>query len=127
MTQTEIDKLAGTIGGPLALGLGLAPILSLAVNGACPIDQDRFILMTKAGVLALSIAAPGAANIGRVLAIYGATADQNVLTFTGGTLRSGAAGVTTVTGAAAIGSGITVRAVSATTWQLMANTLAVVT
>jgi NAD(P)H-hydrate repair Nnr-like enzyme with NAD(P)H-hydrate dehydratase domain len=126
MTQTEIDKLTGLLGGLLAQNVA-PPVLSLAVNGACPIDRDAFILMTKAGVLALSIAAPGAANIGRVLQIYGATADQNVLTFTGGTLRSGAAGVTTVTGAAAIGSGITVKAVTATTWQLLNNTLAVVT
>jgi len=109
------------------MGLGLAPILSLAVNGAIPIDQDRMIILTKAGVAAMSIAAPGAANVGRVLGIYGTTTDQNVLTFTGGTLASGAAGVTTVTGAAQIGSGILVRAVSATKWQLMSNTLAVVT
>jgi hypothetical protein len=126
MTQTEIDKLAGLVGGPLAASLGME-VLSIAVNGACPITQDRTILMTKAGVLALSVAAPGAANIGRRLRIYGTTADQNVITFTGGTLRSGAAGVTTVTGAAAIGSGIEVVAVSATTWNLVANTLAVVT
>ena len=126
MNQTDLDKLAGTHGGTLARNIA-PPVLSLAVNGAIPIDQDAFILLTKAGVAAMSIAAPGAANIGRVLQIYGATADQNVLTFTGGTLRSGAAGVTTVTGAAAIGSGITVKAVTATTWQLLNNTLAVVT
>lgn len=126
MTQTDLDKLAGQLGGLLARNVA-PPVLAIAVNGACPIDQDAFILMTKAGVLTLTIAAPGAANIGRILKIYGATADQNVLTFTGGTLRSGAAGVTTVTGAAAIGSGITVQAVTATTWQLLSNTLAVVT
>jgi hypothetical protein len=126
MTQTELDKLTAVISAQVAQSLA-PPVFALAVNGACPIDRDAFILMTKAGVLALSIAAPGAGNIGRVLQIYGATADQNVLTFTGGTLRSGAAGVTTVTGAAAIGSGITVKAVTATTWQLLNNTLAVVT
>jgi hypothetical protein len=126
MNQLDLDKLAGLVGGLLARNIA-PPVLSIAVNGAIPIDQDAFILLTKAGVAAMSIAAPGAANIGRVLQIYGATADQNVLTFTGGTLRSGAAGVTTVTGAAAIGSGITVKAVTATTWQLLNNTLAVVT
>ncbi len=126
MTATELDQLAGLVGGILARNIA-PPVLSLAVNGAIPIDRDAFILLTKAGVAAMSIAAPGADNIGRVLSIYGTTTDQNVLTFTGGTLRSGAAGVTTVTGAAQIGSGITVKAVSATTWQLMSNTLAVVT
>jgi len=126
MNSATLDKLAGLLGGQLARDIA-APVLSLAVNGAIPIDADAFILLTKAGVAAMSIAAPGAANIGRILKIYGATADQNVLTFTGGTLRSGAAGVTTVTGAAAIGSGITVQAVTATTWQLIGNTLAVVT
>jgi len=126
MNLTEQESIGGTLGGLNAENIA-RPVLALAVNGAIPIDQDRFILLTKAGVAAMSIAAPGAANIGRVLEIYGATADQNVLTFTGGTLRSGAAGVTTVTGAAAIGSGITVKAVTATTWQLMGNTLAVVT
>jgi hypothetical protein len=128
MTQTELDKLAGLLGGGnLAAGLAMAPVLALAVNGAIPIDQDRFIILTKAGVAAMTVAAPGAANIGRVLAIYGTTADQNTITFTGGTLNSGAAGVTTVTGAAAAGSGITVRAVTATKWQLVSNTLAVIT
>jgi hypothetical protein len=126
MNQVELDQLAGLLDSQLARSMA-PPVLSLAVNGAIPIDRDLFVLLTKAGVAAMSIAAPGAANIGRVLQIYGATADQNVLTFTGGTLRSGAAGVTTVTGAAAIGSGITVKAVTATTWQLLNNTLAVVT
>jgi len=127
MNQTDTDKLAGILGsGDLAAQIA-TPVLSLAVNGAIPITRDAFILLTKAGVAAMTVAAPGAANIGRVLSIYGATADQNTITFTGGTLRSGAAGVTTVTGAAAIGSGITVKAVTATTWQLVANTLAVIT
>ena len=126
MNQVELDQLAGLLDSQLARSMA-PPVLSLAVNGAIPIDRDLFVLLTKAGAALMSIAAPGAANIGRELWIYGATADQNVLTFTGGTLRSGAAGVTTVTGAAAIGSGIHVKAVTATTWQLLHNTLAVVT
>lgn len=126
MDITQQNALAASLGGNLARSLA-RPIIPIAVNGACPITDDAHISMTKAGVLALSVAAPGAANIGRVLEIYGTTADQNVITFTGGTLQSGAAGVTTVTGAAAIGSGITVRAISATRWQLVSNTLAVIT
>lgn len=126
MNQADCDQLAGSIGASLAREIAL-PILSLAVNGAIPIDRDLFVLLTKAGVAAMTVAAPGAANIGRVLAIYGTTTDQNTITFTGNTLRSGAAGVLTATGAAQIGSGITVRAVTATAWQLMANTAAVIT
>lgn len=126
MNASEQQLIENLLGAGVARNI--APlVVNIAVNGACPITEDALILMTKAGVLALSVAAPGAANIGRILKIYGTTADQNVITFTGGTLRSGAAGVTTVTGAAAIGSGITVQAISATVWQLIQNTLAVVT
>ena len=125
MNADERQALENRIGPVLARNIA-PPMITIAVDGACPITEDAFIRMTKAGVLALSVAAPGTDNIGRILKIYGTTADQNVITFTGGTLRSGAAGVTTVTGAAQIGSGITVQATTATVWQLLSNTLAVI-
>jgi hypothetical protein len=120
MLQSDVDLLAGVVGGQVANAIGLLPagMTALAADGAVPITQDGAFLITKAGACLLSIAAPGAGNIGRVLDLISGTANAHVLTFTGGTVRGGVAGVTTGTMAAQIGARLKVRAISATVWQV---------
>jgi len=96
-------------------------ILALAVDGAIPIDVDRTYNITKGSAAALTLAAPGAANVGRKITVRAGTNFAHVVTFTGGTLRGGTAATATATTAAFAGSGFTAVAVSATVWQLISN------
>jgi hypothetical protein len=121
MNQTDQDALAGVLGGDLADNVVTLPgaKAGLLVDGAVPITEDATFLITKAGACLLSIAAPGAANIGRRIRLISTTAQAHVLTFTGGTLRAGVAGVTTATFVNVIGVYMEIIAISATVWQMV--------
>ena len=72
---------------------------TLTTNGAIPINQSRQYVITKAGILADTIAAPNASPAGDGVEIL-ITSDQafaHTLTFTGGTLDSGGNAVLTAT------------------------------
>ncbi len=120
MLQSDVDVIAGNLGGALAASLGALPanFQALSADGAVPITQDAAFLCTKGSAGAYSVAAPGASNIGRVLDFINTTAFAHVFTFTGGTVRGGVAGVTTGTMAALAGARLTVRAISATVWTV---------
>jgi len=101
-----------------------AEIVPLAVDGAIPIDVDRTYNITKGSAAALSVAAPGVANIGRKITVLGGTDFAHVLTFTGSTLRDGTTGASvTYTMTAFQGCALTFQAVNATTWQVVAQNL----
>lgn len=121
---------AGTIGQNAPSGLNTGSFVSLLVNGAIPITTPltpTMFQINKAGVLADSIAAPvTGTDDGKMLWIVSNTANAHVITFTGGTLQSGAAGVTTATFAAFAGAGIVVMALAAK-WVLISNVGVVIT
>jgi hypothetical protein len=129
MTNALFSALAGLIGGRNASDLNQPPITTLTVDGALDITPtgNDTVRMTKGSALLLSVAAPGASGVGVTRRILSGSAFAHVVTFTGGTLESGAAGVTTATFPALPGSCITVLGVSATRWALVANNLVVIT
>lgn len=103
-------------------------IVTVSADGAIPIDQDRTFHITKGSALAGSIAAPGAANIGRILTFIGGSDFAHVLTFTGATLRDGTTGGhATATSPAFEGGCLVVQAVTATKWSVVSNNLFVIT
>lgn len=102
-------------------------VVTVPGDAALPVDVDMRYLLTKGSAAAITVAAPGAANIGRKLEILGGSDFAHVVTFTGGTLRDGTTGAsTTWTSAAFQGSSVTVRAISATVWNVVANNLGVI-
>lgn len=112
-------------------GAPLFPVVAavtVAVDGAIPIDVDASYYLTKGSAGANSVAAPGAANIGREIEILGGSDFAHVITFTGATLHDGTTGGhATVTLAAFQGSSVRVKAVTAAKWNVLRNNLAVIT
>lgn len=93
--------------------------IAITADGACPIDADETFDLSKTSALALSVAAPGAANIGRRLVFITTTDFAHIVTFTGTTLMDGTTGLnTTWTTTAFGGCALTVRAMSATRWAV---------
>lgn len=120
MTDGELQSLSALLGAPLALSLAGAGLVSLAADGAIPIDRDGNYQVTKGSAAALSVAAPGATGIGRRITITTATDFAHVVTFTGTTLMDGTAGLnTTWTATAVSGCSITFVGVSATRWAVV--------
>jgi hypothetical protein len=100
-----------------------APV-EYAANGAIDTSFDHTALITKGSIAALSVAAPGARNIGRRLTITSGTDFAHVVTFTGGTLWDGTAGAnSTWTAPVVQGASITVEAISATKWNVVSFNL----
>ena len=96
-------------------------------DGALDITFDGSTLLTKGSAAAVTVAAPGAANIGRIERITTGSDFAHVVTFTGSTLRNGTTGAKiTWTAAAFRGSSLTVQAVDATTWNVLSTQLGVI-
>lgn len=103
------------------------PITTITGDGAIDIARDTTNLLTKGSAAAITIAAPGFNGVGRVIEIVAGSDFAHVVTFTGSTLKNGTTGAKiTWTAAAFIGSSITVRAVSATQWVVVAQVLGTV-
>lgn len=80
----------------------------LAADGAIDPKKPGDYFITKATAIALTIAAPTAADTGNEFTVTSTTAAAHVITFTGGTLWDGTAGVnSTATYAALQGASIT--------------------
>ncbi len=123
LTQGELGQIMGVLGADVAASLGKAQ-RDFAVDGACPITRDAVIAITKGSAIALSVAAPGTANIGREITFLTTTDFAHVVTFTGTTLMDGTAGLnTTWTTTAVAGCSLTVRAISATRWCVVSFNL----
>ena len=97
----------------------------IAGDGAINVDGgSETVLLTKGSAAAITIAAPGVKNVGRIKRITAGSDFAHVVTFTGSTLRNGTAGgKITWTSAAFRGSSLMVQAVDATTWNVIAFNL----
>jgi hypothetical protein len=125
MTGTEQGLLAAQVGQRLAQVLSFFGTLNVvATDYAVPVDRDGAYNFTKGSAAAITVAAPGAANVGRVLILLGGSDFAHVVTFTGTTLLDGTTGAnSTWTTTAFAGCGLMVIAVSATRWQVIAFNL----
>ena len=98
--------------------------VTISGDGAIPVDVDQTYYLTKGSAAAITVAAPGAANIGRRIRITTGSDFAHVVTFTGSTLRDGTTGASiTWTAAAFAGSSLEVVAVSATVWNVQSMNL----
>lgn len=94
---------------------------------AAAINVDRTYYLTKGSAAAVTVAAPGAKNVGRRLTFITGSDFAHVVTFTGSTLKDGTSGAKiTWTSVALIGAAITVRAATATLWVVESKNLGTV-
>ena len=84
------------------------PVQEASESGAITI-KSGIVVLTKAGVAAMTLAAPTASDDGKVLIIDSLTAQAHTLTLAGG-LRGAGAGADVGTFGAAIGNGIALYA-----------------
>lgn len=103
---------------------------SYSVNGAIaipstPAGVENFVVINKAGVCALTLAAPAADQNGVRLNITSNTANAHTVTATG-LLQTGTATVNLATFAAFAGAGLTLEAVNGK-WNVIANTAVTLT
>ena len=88
-------------------------------DGAVAISSG-VTLLTKGSAAAITMAAPGAAGIGKVLTFTTGSDYAHVVTFTGATLWDGTAGAnSTWTAAVVQGSSLTVVGTTATKWNVV--------
>lgn len=99
---------------------GQIAFTALSVNGAVPITASANFVITKAGVLVDTVAAPAASpgGDGIVLTFTSDTANAHTLTFTGNTLDTGSASVLTATFNANKGASLTVVSYNAR-WKVV--------
>lgn len=112
------DELVVASGGKITIEAGgnvLAPVAAYAVDGAITI-QSGIHHLTKAGVNAMTIAAPTAAQAGTRLVIIAGTANAHTLTYTTG-FNAGGAGIDVATFGGAVGDNIVLVAIG-TTWYV---------
>jgi hypothetical protein len=120
MTVTTLGQLAAKLGRDLAKAAFPQPVVTLTASGAIPIGVDGTYVISVAGApAAMTVAAPGADNVGREITLLTGTDFAHVTTFTGATLQDGTAGAnSTWTAAAVQGCALTFVAVSATKWNV---------
>ena len=121
MTEDEYGQLAAKVGRILASGLA-SPMVTIPGDGALAIDRDATFVLTKGSAAAITLADPGAANLGRRIVIIAGSDFAHVVTTTAA-IANGTAAKNTWTSAAFIGSSITLRAVSATLWAVVNHEL----
>lgn len=99
------------------------PQTSYTADGAVTITSHT-ALLGKSSAAAMTLAAPGAAGVGKRITFTTITDFAHVVTFTGGTLWDGTAGAnSTWTSAAVQGSSLTVEGISATKWNVVSFNL----
>lgn len=112
-TSPPTLALAGTVVTANALTIGLAVPNYLTTNGAIGPHTAAFYLISKAGVLADTLAAPTATtDDGKIIWIVSATAYAHTVTATG-LLQTGAAATNLATFAAHAGAGMALMAYDA--------------
>ena len=126
MLASAQNALAAAIGQALAQQF---PILNtIAGDGAIPIDRDGIYLLTKGSAAALTLAVPGAANIGRRITLTGGSDFAHVCTAASTSVHDGTTGGHgTLTSPAFQGGSLTLLAVTAAKWNVEANNLWVIT
>jgi len=127
MNLAEADKLAGLLGGQAARNIA-PPVNILSGDGAIAVDVDSITLLTKGSAAAVTLALPGAANIGRKIIITGGSDFAHVVTAASTGVHDGTTGGHgTLTSPAFQGGTLTLRAVTAAKWNVEANNLWVIT
>lgn len=120
MDATTQGQLAGLLGGAAVLAAMDAPVQTIAADGAIPVVSGNY-LVTKGSAAALTIAAPAAADVGKVIQITSNTAFAHAITFTGNTLCCGTAAVATATCAAQKGAGVVLACRIVGFWHVVAS------
>lgn len=92
---------------------------ALSVDGAVSPSTPATYVITKAGVLAATLAAPAVADNGLVIGITSSTANAHTLTATG-LLQPGTSAVNLATFAAQPGAGLTLMAVNGK-WNVLGS------
>lgn len=101
--------------GPL-----VAPVVLLSANGAIPPNLAATYVITKAGVLADTLAAPTAGtDDGNIIVVTSSTANAHTVTATG-LFQTGTASVNLATFAANVGAGFTIMAYNGK-WQVLSS------
>lgn len=127
MNVTESSDLAAQLGRDLARNIA-PPLTTITGDGAIPVDVDGIYLLTKGSAAAITIAVPGAANIGRKVVITGGSDFAHVVTAASTSVHDGTTGGHgTLTSPAFQGGTLTLRAVTAAKWNVEANNLWVIT
>lgn len=127
MNLTEQQALASRVGGGLSNNLAPA-VLVIPGDGAIPVSVDGIYLLTKGSAAAITLAVPGAANIGRKIVITGGSDFAHVVTAASTSVHDGTTGGHgTLTSPAFQGGTLTLRAVTAAKWNVEANNLWVIT
>src|SRR6266436_1908033 len=112
--QSAIQDVLNTV-PELNIGPGGAGFVPLAVSGAIPVGPplvSAAYQITKAGVAAMTLAAPVAgADDGKVILVESNTANAHTITATG-LLQTGAAAVNVATFAASIGAMVKLMALN---------------
>lgn len=106
---------------PVFTGGTQESVTPMAANGAVTI-KTGIVQITKAGVCAMTLAAPTAAQEGTVIVFDSATAQAHTLTITAG-LRGAGAGADVGTWGGAIGDGITLYAYNLFWWPVPGTAL----
>jgi len=124
--NAEVYQNTGTLASPIwtifVSATSQVPLTALSVNGAIPVASASYVI-TKAGVLADTLAAPpssAAGGDGIYITITSDNANLHTITFTGGTLDSGGAGVTTATFNAFKGASLDVQSYNGR-WKVISS------
>lgn len=127
MTFAEMNKIASVLGSDLAQAL--APeVVTIPGDGAIPVTKDGIYLLTKGSAAAITLAVPGAGNVGRKIVITGGSDFAHVVTAASTSVHDGTTGGHgTLTSPAFQGGTLTLRAVTAAKWNVEANNLWVIT
>jgi len=116
MTHDEQGQLSAKLGHALGINIARAPRI-IPGDGACPVDADRTIVLTKATAAAITLAQPGV--VGRRLTIIAGTNAAHVVTSAAANIGDGTTGLnTTLTFAAFIGASVTLVSLTTTSWAV---------
>lgn len=125
MIQTVLDQIAAKLGRDIMMAME-APVLTLTgATGVIPVDRDGVTVLARVGaVIAATMAAPGAANIGRRKVVTTNTAFAHTVTWPGAIVNDGTAGAnTTFTAVAVPGCSFEVVAIDAAFWNVLSFNL----
>jgi len=97
-------------------------------DGAIPVDRNGIFLLTKGSAAAITLAVPGAKNVGRRITITGGSDFAHVVTAASTSAHDGTTGGHgTLTSPAFQGGSLILRAVTAAKWNVEDNNLWVIT
>lgn len=123
-----VNQLPRTVAKPHRERFAPPEITTIPGDGAIPVDVDGIYLLTKGSAAAISLAVPGAANIGRRIIITGGSDFAHVVTAASTSVHDGTTGGHgTLTSPAFQGGTLTLRAVTAAKWNVESNNLWVIT